>query len=175
MHLGRLVPISVVCFGVLTAAASAADRPPRLTGFAGIPFGITESELRDRLPIVKPDGYETDYETVVFESANPVEVDGAPFLLNFMMERGILRRIGAMRAGPVENGACKSEFDAMVDYLASEYGPPDTTSQRGTSEFYQASFAFEDHGVIELLTTLNKAHNVCMDHIMHFSSASFAR
>jgi hypothetical protein len=94
----------MVCSAVLAAAASAVERPPKLTGFGGIPFGITESELRDRLPIVKPDGYVTDPETVVFESANPVEVDGAPFRLNFMMERGVLRRIGAMRAGPAENG-----------------------------------------------------------------------
>jgi hypothetical protein len=158
MRLGRLVLISMVCFAVLTAAALAVERPQKLTGFGGIPFGITEHELRDRVPLVKPDGYETDPETVWFESANPVEVDGAPFLLSFMMERGILRRIGAMRAGPAENGTCKSEFDAMVDYLASQYGPPDRTSQRGTWEFYEASFAFEDHGVIELLTDLNKRH-----------------
>ena len=170
-----VVPISMVCFAVLATGASAVERPPKLTGFGGIPFGITESELRDRLSIVKPEVYETDYETEWFESASPVQVDGAPFLLSFMMERGILRRIGAMRAGPAENGTCKSEFDAMVDYLASQYGPPDTTSQRGTSEFYQASFAFEDHAVIELLTTSNDAYDVCMDHIMHFSSSAIAR
>ena len=175
MRLGRVVPISLVCFAVLATAASAVERPPKLTGFGGIPFGITESELRDRLAIVKSEVYLSDPEAVWFESAKPVEVDGKLVLLSFMMERGILRRIGAMGAGPAENGACKSEFDAVVGYLASQYGPPDTTSQRGTSEFYQASFAFEDHGVIELLTPLNDVHGVCMDHIMHFSSSAFAQ
>jgi hypothetical protein len=46
---------------------------------------------------------------------------------------------------------------------------------RGTSEFYQASFTFEDHGVVELLTTLIEAHGLCMDHIMHFSSSTYAQ
>lgn len=175
MLLSRVASISMVCFAVLAADASAVDRPPKLTGFAGIPFGITESELRERIAVVKPDGYETDPETVVFESANPVEVDGAPFLLNFMMERGVLRRIGAMRGAPADNGTCKSEFDAMVDYLASQYGPPDTVFQRGPGESYVASFMFGDHGVIELRTGLMERHKVCIDNIMHFSSSAYAQ
>jgi hypothetical protein len=175
MRLGRLVPASIVCFAELTAAASAVERPPKLTGFGGIPFGITENELRDRLPIVGPDWYLTGHETGWFESVKPVEVEGVPFLLSFRMERGTLRRIGAMRAGSAENGTCKSEFDAMVDYLASQYGPPDTTWQGGSSESYEASFAFEDRAVIVLFTTFIDAHDVCSVHIMHSSSSAFAQ
>lgn len=174
MRLVSLVLASIVGASTLAAQVSAVSKRPQLTGFGPIRFGITESELKDALPVVKSEMYITDAETAWYESPEPVEVDGAPFHLSFMIERGIVRRISATRGAPAPNGSCKAEFDAMVGYLASQYGPPDTAFQRGTREFYKADFEFEDHAYIELLTGFFEKHGTCVDTVMYYSSSAVA-
>jgi hypothetical protein len=166
---------SILGAAALVADASAASERPKLTGFGGIQFGLTESELRTVLPVVKSELFLGDAESVWFEGVNPVEVDGALFLVRFMLERGILRRIGASRGALAQDGNCKPEFDAMIAYLASLYGPPDKTSQRGARQFYLAEFEFEDHAFIELLTTFNDTNRACIDDITYFSPAAIAQ
>jgi hypothetical protein len=96
-------------------------------------------------------------------------------MLRIMVERGMVRRIGIARLVPAQNSSCKPDFDAMVAYVAAQYGPPDENFQRGTRESYRAAFDFKDHAHIKIMSGLHSDNKSCLELIMHYGPSTAAQ
>lgn len=169
MRLGSIALAAIVCAGPVADVSASSERP-KLTGFADIRFGMSETDLQSTVAVVKSENVgQEDPDIAWYDGTNPTDVGGAPFVLRIMVERGLVRRIGLARLEPAQNSSCKADFDALVAYVSAQYGPPDEVFRRGTKESYRASYAFEDHAVIQIMSGLNSDGRYCIDSIMHYA------
>jgi len=173
MRLGLGVLALSVCAIFPVTDASAVSQRPKLAGFANVRFGMSESEMQGVASVVKSENtLEDDPEIAWFDGTGPIDIGGYPFMLRIMVQRGVVRRIGAGHIVPAQGATCRPNFDALVAYVTAQYGPPDESFQRGTRDSYRAGFAFEDHAYIEIMSGMHVDNKSCLELIMAYAPSS---
>jgi len=157
----------VIPVAVLATAASATSQRPKLTGFAGIDFYMTEQQMQDAVPMIR--SHEGDGKTAWFYGVSPIDIAGREARLWAMLDAGTVRRLGAGRASPMEHSDCRASFDAVVGYVSNQFGPPDSSAQQDVTDSYRARYEFADRAVIEIMSTTGTDKKSCLDFITYYA------
>ena len=159
LWLGWIVASATLGIGASSQALERSTFP----GYAGIYFGMPESDLLRSIAMEKQIEY-AEGGGYWRRGVAPVEINGAKFVLNVLIDEGLVRRMSLLDLAPVEAPVCEAVFDQMVTYAQSLYGTPDTNHKGAWSfmkESYEATFRFSDGAVVKVVSFLNKGGKAC--------------